>query len=356
MARKRTPGLVKRGAVWHVDKVIGGRRIVESTGASDLAEAERYLAHRLAEHRALHVYGERPRVTVRMAAEKYLDGYCPAASLRRAGDALEHFMSSIGDTEIGMVHDGALEPYRAERRAAGAAPGTINKELSVLGRVLQLAARVWRHENGRTYLDAPPLLRREPERAVYLPYPLSWDEQKRLLSELPGSMATQTLFAINTGARQEEFCGLRWDWRVKVPELGVCVFVLPAAVTKTRTERVLVLNSVARRIVETCEGEHPEYVFVTRDGKRRGRLNNPTWQVARVKAGVPTLRVHDLRHTFGHRLRAAGVGLEDRADLLGHSAGRMTTHYSAPDLARLLEAAERVVEERPATVLRAVGG
>jgi len=37
-------------------------------------------------------------------------------------------------------------------------------------------------------------------------------------------------------------------------------------------------------------------------------------------------RVHDLRHTFGRRLRAAGVGLEDREDLLGHKSNRITTH------------------------------
>ncbi len=56
------------------------------------------------------------------------------------------------------------------------------------------------------------------------------------------------------------------------------------------------------------------------------------------------VRVHDLKHTFGHRLRAAGVPFEERQDLLGHRSGRITTHYSAPDIARLLEAAERVCQ------------
>lgn len=52
------------------------------------------------------------------------------------------------------------------------------------------------------------------------------------------------------------------------------------------------------------------------------------------------VRVHDLRHTFGMRLRAQGVGLEDRQDLLGHYAGRMTTHYSRADIQRLVECVE----------------
>jgi hypothetical protein len=55
-------------------------------------------------------------------------------------------------------------------------------------------------------------------------------------------------------------------------------------------------------------------------------------------------RVHNLKHTFGRRLRAAGVRFEDRQDLLGHRSHRITTHYSAADLTRLIEAAESVCE------------
>jgi hypothetical protein len=49
------------------------------------------------------------------------------------------------------------------------------------------------------------------------------------------------------------------------------------------------------------------------------------------------------------QLRAAGVSYEDRQDLLGHKSEGVTTHYSAPDIARLLESAERVCAN---TVLR----
>lgn len=56
------------------------------------------------------------------------------------------------------------------------------------------------------------------------------------------------------------------------------------------------------------------------------------------------MRVHDLKHTFGRRLGAAGVSFEDRQHLLGHRSGRITTHYSAAELANLIEAANRVCE------------
>ena len=72
---------------------------------------------------------------------------------------------------------------------------------------------------------------------------------------------------------------------------------------------------------------------------------NPGWRTARASAGMPHVRVHDLKHTFGRRLRAAGVSFEDRQDLLGHRSARITTHYSAAELSRLLEAANSVCEQ-----------
>jgi hypothetical protein len=38
------------------------------------------------------------------------------------------------------------------------------------------------------------------------------------------------------------------------------------------------------------------------------------------------------------------VSFEDRQDLLGHRSGRITTHYSAAELSRLLAAANSVCE------------
>ncbi len=59
------------------------------------------------------------------------------------------------------------------------------------------------------------------------------------------------------------------------------------------------------------------------------------------------VRIHDVKHTYGRRLRSAGVSFEDLQDLLGHKSGRITTHYSAPELINLVQASERdCVKER----------
>jgi plasmid stabilization system protein ParE len=69
---------------------------------------------------------------------------------------------------------------------------------------------------------------------------------------------------------------------------------------------------------------------------------------------TPEVRVHDLKHTYSRRLRAAGVSFEDRQDLLGHKPGRITTHYSAAELHNLIEAANRVLAMKPSTQIKPI--
>lgn len=146
------------------------------------------------------------------------------------------------------------------------------------------------------------------------------------------------MFAVNTGYRDQEVCNLLWDWEVKVPELGTSVFIVPGSRVKNGDERLVVLNSVAASVVAARRGQHRTYVFTC-----NGRMMTSAWKRARVRVGLQHVRVHDLKHTFGRRLRAAGVTFEDRQDLLGHKSGRITTHYSAAELSRLLAATNSIV-------------
>ena len=68
--------------------------------------------------------------------------------------------------------------------------------------------------------------------------------------------------------------------------------------------------------------------------------------IAVKKGALKGVRVHDLRHTFGMRLRAAGVSFEDRQDLLGHHAGRITTQYSKVEISRLIDCVNLLCESR----------
>src|SRR5216683_7480104 len=98
----------------------------------------------------------------------------------------------------------------------------------------------------------------------------------------------------------------------------------------------------SRTIIEAQRGVHPIWVFPFR-GRRINTMNNSGWQDARRDAGLPLVRIHDLRHSFACRLRAAGVSAEDREALLGHANHSMAGHYASADLGRLLKQANLVL-------------
>lgn len=204
---------------------------------------------------------------------------------------------------------------------------------------------------GLTWLANAPKIKLLPEHDLRKPYPLNWDEQHRLFNELPPHLEKMALFAVNTGCRDQEICELRWEWEIKIPELPhIMVFIIPAEQVKNGEERLVVCNETARIVVNSERGKHPSHVFSFRR-RPLARILSTGWQQARIKAGLKQVRVHDLKHTFGRRLRAAGVSFEDRQDLLGHRSGRITTHYSSAELQNLFEAANRVCEKQKSGVV-----
>ena len=341
MGRKRTPGLYQRNGIWHIDKSIHGRRICQSTEAAGLEEAECFLA-RLAEAiRQASVYGVRPTRTFEQAAAKYVLENEHKRSLASDIGRLKLLMPRIGQMPLDRLHRGSLQPWIEDRQREGAKMATINRGLGVVRHILNLAANEWIDEHGLTWLAGAPKIKLLPVTDSQQPYPLNWDEQARLFKELPVHLGAMALFAVNTGCRDQEVCRLQWDWEVQVPELDTSVFIIPGSFVKNGDERLVVLNRIAKSVVEAQRGQHATHVF-TYKGKPTTRMLNKGWLHAREAASLPQVRVHDLKHTFGRRLRAAGVSFEDRQDLLGHRSSRITTHYSAAELSKLIEAANRV--------------
>jgi len=81
-------------------------------------------------------------------------------------------MPHIGHLRLDRIHNDTLAAFRRARRADGVSAGSINKELSCIRRVLNLAARVWRDENGMSWLDAPHLDRNGEWRKAELASPI----------------------------------------------------------------------------------------------------------------------------------------------------------------------------------------
>jgi integrase len=334
---------------WCVDKVYRGSRLRQCFG-QNLKEAENWLIHQLEQVRQAHLFGIRAKRTFDEAAAKYLLDHQNKVSIASDIYHLERLMPFIGQLTLDQIHDGTLAAYVRERKARGLANKTINLGLTTVRRILNLAARSWRDENGKTWLETSPLLtllplighQREPR-------PITWGEQREIMPRLPDHLARMVLFDLNTGVRDEVVCGLKWEWEIPVPELGVSVFEIPRESVKGRKRnRILVCNQVAQSVVESVRGQHPEYVFAYRGG-RIVTMNNTAWQRARREIGIPDLHIHDLRHTVGMRLREAEVREETIADILWHVRPGMTAHYSVAQVGELVEALNRIIDERSRT-------
>jgi len=287
--------------------------------------------------------------TFEEAALRYLEEVAHKSSANTIAVILDRLFPYIGNLPIAHVHDGTIRPFVEHEQARGMAPKTINNVLGIVSTVLNRSARVWRDKDGNPWLtQAPALISRLSVKGKQArAYPLSWSEQDCLMKALPRHLADAALFGLNTGCREQEICQLRWDWEVQLPEMETSVFILGASITKTSTERVVVLNTVARRVIESRRGIHAERVFTYR-GRPVAKLRSSAWRRAWKAVGLPTepgilKGVHNLRHTFGRRLRSAGVPLETRKALLGHANDDITTHYSAAELEELISAVEAIV-------------
>ncbi|MGA2563172.1 MAG: phage integrase N-terminal domain-containing protein [Steroidobacteraceae bacterium] len=87
----------------------------------------------------------------REAATKFLTENTHKRSLERDARALASLDPYIGELPGRRVHHDTLQPYVRARLQAGISPGTINRDLAVVRRILNLAARLWRDE-----ADRPP--------------------------------------------------------------------------------------------------------------------------------------------------------------------------------------------------------
>jgi len=344
---------------WQVDRWWLGTRL-RQRGFRDFEEAQRWMIGRLDELRRTRIHGERPEWTFEEAAIHYVETHREKVSIETDAYLLQGVMPFIGALPLRRVHDGTLAEFVESRLAAGRAHKTVNAGLAIVRRILRLSATRWRDKNGLTWLEQAPSITLLPLAGHQRePRPISWQEQRRLLPLLPGHLARMALFVLNTGVRDDVVCSLKWEWEIRVPQLGISVFEVPPRHVKGRRRaRLVVCNSVAQSVVDAVRGQHDEFVFVWRRERQTRTdlepamnyrpvesMNNTAWQRVRAAIGIPDLHVHDLRHTVGMRLREAGVPESTVADVLWHSTRSMTHHYSVAQIVEIHAALEKIKED-----------
>ena len=200
---------------------------------------------------------------------------------------------------------------------------------------------VTQFESGYFWAQNRPMLGYlSPEEIGRLGRVLSEAEQAR--SE-HGPVIDATRLLILTGARLGEIQTLKWehvqDGYIALPD------------SKTGAKRI-VIGKAAAEVLGRIKRlpDNPHVITGTRPGQFWTDLQRP-WRRIRARAGLPNVRIHDLRHTFASVAAGRGESLTKIGRLLGHSQVQTTARYAhlAPDPLR--ETADRAAGE----ISRAMG-
>jgi len=89
------------------------------------------------------------------------------------------------------------------------------------------------------------------------------------------------------------------------------------------------LNETALHVISQLDTEgHVEHLFVNGRTGRPYRTIMKVWSRLRKAAGVPFLRIHDLRHQYASFLVNSGRTLYEVQQILGHADSSVTQRYA----------------------------
>jgi integrase len=350
---------------WYASWYEHGRKVKRRIGRKG---GETGLSKRLAERELRRIMGEgakRPqpaeRLTLDQAGQRLIErlrgvGRKPATLEGYESVLRVHLVPFFGDVPLERITPSGIEQFLAAKRDEGRAPKTIRNALIFLNSIYAYAER---HGlvavNPVRMVDKP----RTPERAEVRF--LDETELEALLRTVPSDAlgrveAPLYVTAAMTGLRMGELLGLRWEdidrtaRRVRVRQTFVRgEFTTPKSARGSRS--VPLAARVARELDQlhraTAFGADPDLVFghpvLGRPIDRSKVLKR--FKAALVTAGVREVRFHDLRHTFGTRMAAAGVPMRTLQEWLGHRDFATTLIYAdyqpSPREAELVDEAFR---------------
>lgn len=247
--------------------------------------------------------------------------------------SLNHLIELYGEKQLTEITPNDIDDFK-EVRLKDVKPATVNRELSTLRQIFNLAKR-WKKFYGENPVSISGLLPEENTKERILVQ----DEQQRLLSSCNSYLKPIILTALQTGMRKTEILTLMWS----NVDLENRVMTIDQTNTKSKKTRRIPINSMLRALLieQKLKSGGSDFVFLSQGGTPykshdsiKGAFNR-----ACNKAGIENFRFHDLRHTAATRMIEAGASIVAVSKILGHSDIKMTMRYSHPD-SSLIEAVE----------------
>jgi integrase len=336
--------------IWWIKYQVGGRPQCVSSGSTKKRVAEDLLKEREGDVvRGVAVTAQVGKIRFDEAATDLLTDYRinGKRSLKTVTLRVEkHLRPFFAGRRMTAITTALVRQYVAMRQEAGAANGTINRELTTLKRMFTLALQAQKLV-ARPYI---PLLKEQNVRQGFFE-PAQF---RSLMAHLPAHMQPVAEFAYITGWRTpSEVLPLEW----RQVDMTVGEVRLDAGTTKNGDGRVFPFTSDLRRVLEqqhqlavklqTEKNLIPRYVFSYTAGSKAGnRITesgfNKAWRKARIAAGCPGRIPHDCRRTAVRNLVRAQVTEHVAMELTGHRTRAVFERYDIVSSSDLREAARRL--------------
>jgi integrase len=253
---------------------------------------------------------------------------------------LRPFFGAVPASKLTTDH---AHKYIAARRAEGAKAGTINRELGLLRRALNLASK----ECTPPKLDRVPKIPRLEENGTRKGF-FEDHEYRAVFAELPERLKPLVAFGYYTGCRRGEVLALEWS---QVDLLEGMVRLEPGT-TKNKRARMIPLNPELLEMFKMQKAIRDEkypscpWVFFTPTGERIRDFRG-AWDAACIRAGLvnekgkPLRLFHDLRRTAVRNLVRSGNSEKVAMQISGHRSRSVFDRYDIVTEQDLKRAASR---------------
>jgi integrase len=318
--------------VWNAEwREANGRRRRASLGTPDRQEA----MERLQALDARLVAERKPKV---IDVAYAWQGKRDSLGTRAAGSAMDSRGKSVlpffGDMRADLVPEEAVSAYIAKRRAAGINDGSIVAELKQLRASLHWAVR----KNlivKAPYLHTPKTPEPRDKR-------LTRKQAVQFLKAIEHPhLRLFVIIALTTGARSQAILDLTWD-RVHLSRRLIDLRD-PDRTQPSKARPTVPINvTLTRALIEAKDNATTEHV-IEWNGHRVGNIKE-AFRTAAVRAGLPWITPHVLRHSAASWMAESGVPMAEIAQLLGHSDSRITERVYAKMSPTFLQGAANALE------------
>ena len=311
-------------------------------GARTRAEAVKVLNSKVADvlRGKYNFKKESPQIIFSEMADLYLEKYAKVKKSKswKTSDwvYLRRLNPFFGRYKLSDVAPLLIEEYISERKSTGLKNSSINRELSCLRKIFNVAID-WDHAADNPVRKVKFLSENDSFRERVL----RENEEVRLLEACSPHIKPIVMVALHTGMRKGEVLKLRWEnITFEAGEIRITE-------SKSGKGRFVPMNSVVFNLLLALKSRNgeSEYVFPNpKTGKPYVDIKRAFNSACR-EACIEDFHFHDQRHHFASQLVKNAVDLNRVKELLGHSSIVTTQRYLHSQAEEKKEAVETLVKK-----------